>query len=284
MKAIPKSVTAVTGIALALALAACGTGEEKTSGTGGDRGTERREGENSADKALKAADPLTTLKAAVVKGAQQNTYRTKGKRKSADGEFTSEGVYQVKPDAAEMKDFGPKTEDTPDGLSHIIKINDTMYGNTAAIPGKKWWTFDLGGAKAKEQAEPFVLMAAALATTGDLKSTGVETAGGRRAAHYQGTVVVSELSAYKGDAMKDKDRDAYVNRLKDQGLERITLGVWVDGNGLVARTEEKGKGSKGDYSTTDDYSGFGEPVTIKAPPASETAGKQESMEALAKKK
>ncbi|GHF54718.1 hypothetical protein GCM10010218_39990 [Streptomyces mashuensis] len=288
MKAIRKTALAATGLVLALGLTACGGGDGKASGSGSgnssSKGGERKAVDDSADKALKAADPVTALKAAAVKGAQQNTYRTKGKRKTKDGEFTSEGVFQVKPHAADMKDFGARTEDTPDGVNHIISVNGVMYGNTVAVPGKKWWSFELGKDKEKEVSEPFVRMSAALSTTRDVKNTGVETVGGRRAAHFQGTVVVSELSAYKGDAMKETDRDFYAKDLKTEGLEQIRLDVWVDKDGLVLKTEESGRSNKGEYRTSEEYSGFGEPVSVQAPPAADTAGLKESMEALAKKK
>ncbi|MGK5546908.1 hypothetical protein ACSNOH_19575 [Streptomyces sp. URMC 127] len=267
MKAIRKSVVAATGIALALSLAACGGG-----------GAGRQKDDAGADTALKTADPVTALKAAVAKGAEQNTYRTKGMRKNHEGEFTTEGAYQVKPDASDGKDVGPKTADAPDGVSHVIYVDDKMYVNTAKIPGKKWWTLDMKGAEDPDASEPFVLTASALATAEDVRNTGVETVGGRRAAHYEGTVVLSRLAAYKGDAMKEKDRDFYVKTRKDEGLEKVAVGVWADKDGVIVKTEESGKGSKGEYRRADEYSDYGADLKIQPPPAADTATEKEALE------
>ncbi|MET9413930.1 hypothetical protein ABZY03_07010 [Streptomyces klenkii] len=273
MKAIRKSVMAATGIALALSLAACGGG-------GG-----QKPDEDGADKALKAADPVTALKAAAAKGAEQNTFRTKGTRKDKDGEYVTEGAFQVKPPASEMKDVGPKTPELPDGVSHMITVGDKMYFNGEKVPGKKWWTFSVEGAdKSKDPStELFVRLTSALATSKDVKNTGVETVGGRRAARFQGTVVVSELAAYKGDAMQDKDRDFTVKQWKQEGVEKAVLTVWVGQDGAVAKTEESGKGSEGEYRRADEYRDWGADPGIKPPPAAETATEKEVMEAEMKK-
>ncbi|WP_424891281.1 hypothetical protein [Streptomyces sp. XH2] len=282
MKAIRKSVVAATGIALALSLAACGGG-------GGDAGGDKAAGsssgksDNGADKALGAADPAAMLKKAAAKGAEQNTYRMKGVRKDDKGDFTTENAVQVKPDASDGKDVGPKTADTPDGISHVIKVGDKMYLNGEKVPGKKWWTLNLEGAKGRDASEPFVQLTTALATAKDVRNAGVETVGGRRAAHFEGTVVRSELAAYKGDAMKEKDRDDYAKDLKEEGLEKVTIGVWVDKDGVIAKTEESGKGSKGEYHRADEYSDFGADLKIQAPPAAETATEKEVIEYEMKK-
>ncbi|GGX81567.1 hypothetical protein GCM10010324_28890 [Streptomyces hiroshimensis] len=276
---------AATGIALALSLAACGGtggGKDEPAGSGG-------KSDSGADKALKAAEPAGTLKAAAAKGARQNTFRTKGTRKDKDGEYVTEGAFQVKPDASEMKDVGPKTAESPDGVSHMITVNDKMYFNGEKVPGKKWWTFSVEGAdKSKDpSSELFVRLTSALATSKDVKNTGVETVGGRRAARFQGTVVVSELAAYKGDAIQDKDRDFVVKGYKDDGVEKVDLVVWVDKDGVVAKTEESGKGSKGefegDFRRTDEYFDWGADLGIKPPPAAETATEKEVLEAEMKK-
>ncbi|PSJ25875.1 hypothetical protein B7P34_25800 [Streptosporangium nondiastaticum] len=284
MKAIRKSVVAATGMALALSLAACGGGSGGADG-GKPAGSGGGKSDNGADKALKAADPAATLKAAAAKGAKQNTFRTKGTRKDQDGEYVSEGAFQVKPDASEMKDVGPKTAETPDGVSHMITINDKMYFNGEKVPGKKWWTFSIEGAdKSKDpSSELFVRLTSALATSKDVKNTGVETVGGRRAARFQGTVVASELAAYKGDAMQEKDRDFTVKQWKQEGVEKAVLTVWVDKDGVVAKTEESGKGSKGEYRRTDEYRDWGADLGIKPPPAAETATEKEVLEAEMKK-
>ncbi|QLE74075.1 hypothetical protein FGW37_23030 [Streptomyces rectiverticillatus] len=282
MKAIRKSVVAATGVALALSLAACGGGsggKDEPAGSGSGKS------DSGADKALKAAEPAGTLKAAAAKGARENTYRTKGKRKDTDGEYVTEGAFQAKPHASVMKDVGPKTAETPDGLNHVITVNDKMYFNGEKVPGKKWWTFSVEGAdKSKDpSSELFVRMTSALATSKNVKNTGVETVGGRRAARFQGTVVVSELAAYKGDAITDKDRSFVVNGYKNDGVQQVDLVVWVDGDGVVAKTEESGKGSKGEFRRTDEYFDWGADLGIKPPPAAETATEKEVLETEMKK-
>ncbi|MEH6377127.1 hypothetical protein V7793_22740 [Streptomyces sp. KLMMK] len=282
MKAIRKSVVAATGVALALSLAACGGdggGKDEPAGSGSGKSG------NGADKALKAAEPAGTLKAAAAKGARENTYRTKGTRKDEGGEYVTEGAFQAKPHASVMKDVGPKTAEYPDGVNHVITVNDKMYFNGEKVPGKKWWTFSVEGADRSKDpsSELFVRMTSALATSKDVKNTGVETVGGRRAARFQGTVVVSELAAYKGDAITDKDRDFVVNGYKNDGVQQVGLVVWVDGDGVVAKTEESGKGSKGEFRRTDEYRDWGADLGIKPPPAAETATEKEVLENEMKK-
>ncbi|MBB5116852.1 hypothetical protein AF335_23780 [Streptomyces eurocidicus] len=282
MKAIRKTVVAVTGVALALSLAACGGGDGGTSdGSGAAKGSGRKD--DGADKALTAADPVAALKSAAAKGARHNTYRAKGKVKDERGDSVTEGAFQVKPRASDMKDTGRKTAEAPDGVTHVISVGDKMYFNSPMVPGKKWWTFGVGGAKDTDPSEPFVRMAGALTTAKDLKLAGVETVGGRRTAHYRGTVVVAELAAYKGDAMKENDRDFTAKGWKDDGMEKVALDVWVDGEGVIARTQEAGKRTKGDYLRNDEYSDFGAALKIQPPPAAETATEQEALEAQMKK-
>ncbi|ARZ67760.1 hypothetical protein SMD11_2108 [Streptomyces albireticuli] len=283
MKAIRKTVVAATGVALALSLAACGGGDSGDTSDGSAAGKSAAEKNDGADKALKAADPVTALKAAAAKGARQNTYRAKGKLKDERGDSVTEGAFQVKPHASEMKETGPKTAEAPDGVTRVIAVGDKMYFDSPMVPGKKWWTFGVGGAKDTDPSEPFVRMASALSTAKDLKNAGVETVGGRRVAHYQGTVVVSELAGYKGDAMKENDRDFTAKGWKGDGLEKVTLDVWVDGDGVIAKTQEAGKRSKGDYLKADEYSDFGADLKIQPPPAAETATEKEAMEAQMKK-
>ncbi|MFE0045348.1 hypothetical protein [Streptomyces albireticuli] len=283
MKAIRKTVVAATGVALALSLAACGGGDGGDTSDGSGAGDSAGRKGDGADKALKSADPVTALKAAAAKGARQNTYRAKGTLKDEQGDSVTEGAFQVKPHASDMKETGPKTAEAPDGVTHVIAVGDKMYLNSPMVPGKKWWAFGVGGAKDTDPSEPFVRMATTLTTAKDLRHAGVETVGGRRVAHYQGTVVVSEFAAYKGDAMKENDRDFTVNAWKEKGLEKVALDVWVDKDGVIAKTREAGKGSKGEYAAADEYSDFGADLKIQPPPAAETATEKEAMEAQAKK-
>lgn len=282
MKAIRKTVVAATGIALALSLAACGgSGDGGTSdGSGAAEGSGRKD--DGADKALAAADPVAALKAAAAKGARHNTYRAKGKVKDERGDSVTEGSFQVKPHASEMKDVGAKTAEAPDGVTHVISVGDKMYFNSPMVPGKKWWTFAAGGAKDTDPSEPFVRMAGALTTAKDLKLAGVETVGGRRTAHYRGTVVVAELAAYKGDAMKENDRDFTAKGWKGDGMAKVALDIWVDKDGVIAKTQEAGKRAKGDYLRSDEYVDFGATLNIQPPPAAETATEQEAMEHMKK--
>lgn len=224
-------------------------------------------------------DPISDLTAAAEKAANQNSYKAKGMNKDREGESSFDLVYSEKPAAMDVKGTGPKTADNPTGEIRVVRTNGTLYFKVGqSVNGKTWAKIDGRNAKEAPRADSgdsAGLQAAVLATSKDVRRVGEESVGGRKGTHYKGAVVISELSAYKGDLLTEKQRDTYVQSFKFNKVKSLDIDVWVGKDGLPAKTRRSSKGSKGEATETMEYLEYGLQVTVQAPPAHEVASMEE---------
>ncbi|MEU5049290.1 LppX_LprAFG lipoprotein [Streptomyces sp. NPDC021096] len=247
---------------LALSLTACG----------GDEGDKQ--------------DPVFELAAAAEKAAKQNSYKAKGLSKDHEGETSIEASYSEKPAASDLRGTGPKTADNPSGEVRMVHIGDTLYVKSGEPVGGKTWMKFQGGKLAEipkgDSLRSAGLQAAVLTTSKNLKKAGDESVRGRKTTHYKGTVVLSDLAAYKGDLMTEKQRDAYVRTSKIDDVKSLEMDVWVDKEGLPAKTSESAKGSKGETITIMEYLEYGLEVKVQAPPSDEVASMADMLKSMPK--
>ncbi|MFH8613002.1 hypothetical protein ACH4D5_36580 [Streptomyces sp. NPDC018029] len=269
-------VMAAVGAALATVLAGCGSDSDD----GGDSGDgAARDKDTAASDERK--DARAVLLAAAKKVGAQSSYRTV--QTGQGGSDRSEMLYQKKPAATVIKAEVGKSAANPDGVSHMISMGGTTYMKTDKVPGKKWYSMDLGGdgGGAPRAAGYVSEFAGALAATDSTRWVAEEKAGGRTADHYRGKVVLDDLAKYTGPALSEDLRDSYVSMAKKQGLTSVVIDMWVGKDDLVLKSRETGEGKKGREVVNEEYSRFGAVPTISAPPAGSVATWDEFIAAQA---
>ncbi|GAA4621302.1 hypothetical protein GCM10023196_008670 [Actinoallomurus vinaceus] len=271
------AVLAVTGSALALSLAACGGG--------GDGGKKAQGSEHtSANAALAAEQAVNTVsqKASEIKTfqAEVSSHTTmSGQQTSMTGRIS----YRLKPGLAmkmsipSMSVNGRKTG----GFQEVL-LGDNLYMKTAALSnqnaGKPWVKMSLSklGAQSgidikslmnqSQQADPSANVRM-LTASKDVRKVGAETVDGTQTTHYQGTYSVQQALAKLGSDQREKMQQLVAKT----GLDKMEFDLWVDDQQLPRKMAVKSPaGSQVQTNTTTTYSGFNKPVSIAAPPASQT--------------
>ncbi|MCP9212156.1 DUF1396 domain-containing protein [Streptomyces cucumeris] len=240
----------------------------------------------------KSADTPAMSPVAAVKAAAKNTekltslsYRMSG-RTPEEGRFSGEGAISFKPKAMRMT---MRTLDQGDDVSLEMRfIGKTMYmGSDEFAPemeGKRWIKLDvstlgkggsgdrsassLSGQADKNPADESTF----LSSSDNVKRVGKETIDGVSTTHYRGTVTVDQMRAsLKGeDAETRERREKNFEQLDEMGIERVSMDMWIDGEHHTKRFRMRGKGDKGPLDNTVTFLSINKPVTVKAPPASET--------------
>ncbi|WP_371650109.1 MULTISPECIES: hypothetical protein [unclassified Streptomyces] len=293
---------ATAGAALAVMLSGCGSGESEHDGPdgGGAKGgtgvpePERAEdegaasGKGAAKGSGKGAEVRAALTAAARKTGEQASYKTL--QTGAPGSGRSEMLFQKSPSASAIKSWSKPSSANPSGFSQVISLGGKTYIHTDEVPGKSWYTMDdtaYAGAdkgSGESRAAGYVPeFAGALAASPSTRRLGEERVGGRPADHYRGTVVVDELAAYTGPAIDKGVRDSYVASTRQQGMSSVVIDLWVGKDGLVLKSREEGRGSKGPGLVVEEYSDFGAVPAITPPPANTVASWNEYVDGLSQR-
>ncbi|MGW0532287.1 hypothetical protein [Streptomyces sp. NPDC003032] len=259
-------MTAAVGAALTMVLAGCG-GEGD--GADGDQG-KASQNERAEERKDQRKDARAVLTAAARKTAAQSSYKTI--QTGQGGTDRSEMLYQKKPGATVIKAQVSKSAINPDGVSHMLSTGGSTYVKTDKVPGKSWYSMDLGGGGGAPRGAGYVAeFTGALAATESTEWVAEEKVGGRPADHYRGKVVLDELAKYDGPALSADLRDLYVKMAKKQGMESVVIDMWVGKDDLVLKARETGEGKKGRDEINEEYSDFGAVPKISAPPAASVA-------------
>lgn len=285
---------ATAGAALAVMLAGCGSGESEGAGPRpGAPESERGEGEAGPGKGPakgngEGADVRAALTAAARKTGEQSSYRTL--QSGEPGAGHSEMVFQKSPSASVIKAWTQPSRANPSGFTQTVSLGGKTYVHTDDVPGKSWYTMDdtayAGGAKASggPRAAGYVPeFTGALAASPSTRRVGEERVGGRAADHYRGTVVMDELAAYSGPAIDRRVRDGYVAGARQQGMESAVIDLWVGKDGLVLKSREAGRGSKGPGLIVEEYTDFGAVPPVTAPPADTVATWKEFVDGVSQR-
>ncbi|MGK5640073.1 hypothetical protein ACSNOK_17400 [Streptomyces sp. URMC 126] len=246
-------VSAAAGTALALSLTACGGGKEDT------------------------RDPGAVLKAAAEKTAGTNSYRTKRQVTEVNGTERGEYAFSREPDLAERRTWRTTVKNgkkEPERFDHAMSEGRTLYTRDAKIAGGRWMSSSLLD-EGEEPPKPEDVLKTAegslpkllgvLRTSKDVRKVGRETVNGHKATHFAGTVVLADLAAYKGDAIRGWIRDLYVEDHRKDGLDKVGIDLWIGADDLPVKGAEHGKGSKGETGVTEEYSDFGADPGIRIP-------------------
>ena len=207
------------------------------------------------------------LRAAAAKAALQSSYRTARTGPEGSGQ-RSVMVFDGTP-AYEIESWGnPVYGSSGDGHQHMILMGGLMYSRAENLPGKSWFSMKFGTSEAGAKGFLSTFLGC-LATSDDVARVATEDVGGRPAEHYRGTVDLTTLAGYQGTAVNWFERDMFVGDAEDHGLAKVGIDVWIGKDGLPVKARESGSGSKGVYSVTEEYSGFGVDPRITAPAAAD---------------
>ncbi|MFE0173635.1 hypothetical protein ACFWZ2_15050 [Streptomyces sp. NPDC059002] len=253
---------AAVGAALTMVLAGCGdSGGSGSDDKGHDKGGSAQDEQRTEARAV--------LTAAAKKSAAQSSYKTV--QTGQGGTDRSEMLYQKKPAASVIKAEVTKSSASPDGISHMLSMGGKTYVKSDKVPGKSWYSMDIGGGGTPRAAGYLAEFTGALAATKSTKWVAEEKVGGHPADHYRGKVVLDDLASYNGSALSKTLRDIYVESARKQGMSSVVIDVWVGKDDLVLKSRETGTGKKGREVINEEYSQFGSVPAIKAPPAGSVA-------------
>jgi hypothetical protein len=254
------------GTAVVLALAA-GCSGSNSSGSGGT--------------ALKLS-PVAEIQAALTKANNDKTVTVNGTISSAQGSGTLSGQERF------GSDFGMSMSISLSGQQiQEVWVGDTIYIKIPQLAqelgGKPWASLDLASlgtgnnifsslVDEVKTSDPAQQLQSLLAS-GDLKSMGTETVNGEQTTHYHGTV--DPTTALTSSTTAKNLTSAQIAQLKSLfnsiGLKNEVMDVWIDGQGLPVKEQVVDTTNLGKSTAVMNLSGWGQPVSITAPPSSQVS-------------
>ncbi|MFF0723603.1 DUF1396 domain-containing protein [Streptomyces sp. NPDC004134] len=264
------------------------------------------EGAGKADggKGGNAAQPVDVTPAAAVRKATEKTeeftsleYRMAGE---VPGEGVMEGTGSISMDPPAMQMTMTVDGATPDesGEMEIRLVDDAMYMNlgdeaAAGMGGKSWLKIGMSEGESGGGENPLLELKQAddnpaeeaqmMNAADDLKKVGEEEIEGVQTTRYTGTITLDDLrEQLKGeDAETKKNRQEKIDDMAEQGVDEFTMDMWIDGEDHTKQFRMQAETAEGPLDTTMTFLSYNEPVTVKAPPASDTMdmdGMAEEME------
>lgn len=255
---------AVTGVAVALAACSSATPSSTSSApaTSSSSSSDRAAGVDSA--AFVAQATAATDKAQTVK--------VKESMSLLGIAITANGVAKLGDQTADAD----VTSDTPLGPVQVIIVNGDVYtkGLSRGNPSKPW-TKNAGESKeiaaALKQADPRLALKM-FSDVGTLKQVGTETVNGVSATHYSVTVELAKV------AKQHPELADILDLLIQNGVKTQSVQLWVDSQKRPVRISMSAQlpnpahsGSMINSTQSVDFTDWGVPVTIQAPPADQVA-------------
>ncbi|MGW2614030.1 hypothetical protein [Streptomyces sp. NPDC001500] len=239
----------------------------------------------------------TAASAAVARAARKAEepvslrYRMTG-RTPEEGRIKGEAAIGVKPPAMSLKSTVLSGSDR--GTGEFRLVGGVLYvgSDQAGQGGKHWVKFGAPGRSATRgglKADTGTMAdrvrdnpsheSGFLAAADDLKKAGVETVGGVGTTHYSGTATLDAIRAsYKDDGTKVRQRtEKSLAQYEKLGVDELTMDLWVDAQDRTRQLRMQGFGRHGQLDLTLTFSDFGKPVTVQAPPASDTLDMAEEL-------
>ncbi|MCH6162049.1 hypothetical protein [Streptomyces marispadix] len=282
---------------MAAGLTACG-GNSGSSDSGSGGGSKDKEGLSPAQVAI------TELQQASKSTEQKKTARVEGDQSQG----TPQGEISTKTEGAVDWSGGGTTAEmtvTQQGAGagslptsgkpmDARYTEDAMYVNlgeqfaSTAGKGKHWMKYDYdklaeqtgpSGALIKDQMQnnnPARSVDLLLAS-GKVKKVGSETVKGKKTDHYSGTIEVAELARMQSRKLSEKELDQLSDQLSQQGFKTEKVDVWIDGEDLLVKKQERAKGKHGDLDSTVFYSDYGTDVSVEAPASSDTVPFEDAL-------
>jgi hypothetical protein len=266
-----KAGIALSAFALAATLGACG----------GNDGGAKDTGTADAGGGATAVNVVDLAKSIGDQAADASSAHMKITAQAAGQDITGEGDLKFgSDDAAMTMDMG-----TPEGSISMVFVDGLLYMKLPQElePGKPWLKIDpdgdntvaksLGGLdeQLSKNADPRAALKE-FEKSGQITSTKKETLDGKETTHYTITVDVQKLA----DGQTNPAQKKAMQDVIAAGVKEFPVDVWVDGEDLpvrfaLATPTPDGKGGMTSVKVQVDYSDWGKPVTVAAPPADQTA-------------
>jgi hypothetical protein len=112
-----------------------------------------------------------------------------------------------------------------------------------------------------------------------VKKVGTETVDGVKTTHYKGSITLAGLrKTLKGEKKATREqREKSLEQYEKMGLDGFTMDAWIDGGSRTKQFRMRGTADKGPLDMTVTFLDYNKPVTVKAPPAKDTADLAEMM-------
>jgi hypothetical protein len=270
-----KAGIALSVFALAVTLGACGDnggsdGSAANSDNGGNGGTVAAK--NVADLAKSIGDQTAETNTAHMK----ITADAAGQQLSGEGDLKMSGA-----DAAMSMDMT-----TPEGTISMVLLDKVFYIKLPQElePGKSWIKIDstddnpvakaLGGMteQMSKNADPRATLEQ-FEKSGEITSSKEEDLDGQKTTHYTITVDVEKMAANQEDPTMKSAMDQAIQA----GLKDFPVDVWINEDDLPVRfamdmpTPDPTSGQTTSVKMQIDYTDWGKPVEVTAPPAEQVA-------------
>jgi hypothetical protein len=263
-----KAGIVLCGFALAAALSACGGNADK--GNADNAGTQQEKTVSLVDLAKSIGDETADASSAHMKITAQ----------AAGQDINGEGDLKFgSEDAAMNMDIT-----TPDGTISMVFVDGVLYMKLPKEPepGKPWVKIDPNSDNAvakslsglndqlSKNADPRAALKE-FEKSGTITATKKETLDGKETTHYTITVDVQKMA----DNQTDPTQKKAMQDIIAAGMKNFPVDVWVDDKDLPVRFAMQtptpdGKGGTTTVNIKVDYSDWGKPVTVEAPPADQT--------------
>ncbi|MGW1375474.1 hypothetical protein ACWD6P_14515 [Streptomyces sp. NPDC002446] len=244
------------------------------------------------------AAPVAAVRKAVDKGARLNSvsYRLSGK---VPGQGTVEGKvsFSLRPRAIDMR--MKASGGAEEGEFSVRLVGGSLYLGggkeaAAAMDGKRWLKLPMkrrnsdkaggfGGMQRQANQDP-AAQASLLPQSDDIKKIGEETVDGVRTTHYAGTVEVTDLLTRRPgkSALNAERRKNVVEQYKQLGVSSLKLDMWVGPDDRMVKFRERAQANRGPLDVTIRFFDVNKPVTVQAPPASETMDLEQKLKGAGK--
>jgi hypothetical protein len=189
----------------------------------------------------------------------------------------------------------------PDEM-RMLWVDDVMYMNVGeegseGFGGKPWVKMDLraiaersGDERALESMTGGLQdmnrspsqQTALLLDSPSIERVGEEKVGGVPTEHYSGTLTMEEALAAdsSSDHLTAEEREELLGAMEKSGVKGFDIDVWVDERDYPAKIDMTMDSPQGEITVSQTYSDYGTPVSVKAPPASETTDLMEAFEGI----
>jgi hypothetical protein len=232
------------------------------------------------------ASPVAAVQKAVDKGAKLNSFscRISGK---IPGQGNVEGKVSMNlhPRAMEMQMKAAGGEE--EGEFSVRFVGDALYVGGAkelatAMQGKHWMKIDMRGkglggqsglgSMQHQAGQDPAAQASMLSQSHDVKNIGEETVEGIKTTHYAGAVEVDDLLK-KSTAKSPMDatrRAKTVEQYRELGVTTLNLDLWVGPDDRMVKFRERAQTTQGPLDISMRFLDINKPVTVAAPPESDT--------------
>ena len=235
---------------------------------------------SSGGASASSAPAAVALQAALADSSSDKTVTFTGSYTTSLGTGQISGQEQFAPQFAMSMNLS-----SSQAIAGEIWIGSTIYlkdpALTEAVGGKTWVSFDLksmGALGSTMSAETDMVkdmnpanQIASMLASDNLADLGPQTVDGVQTTHYSGTV--DPATAYDSPLAKKYLTPAQIQQLRsvdsESGPSTEKIDLWLASDGLPVKIVIVDTTSAGSTTSTMQFTGWGQPVDISAPPAAE---------------